>query len=280
MADVGVSSEAKRVVRLAVERFGRLDYLINNAAISDFRFLDEMEESFLDEMIRVNLKAPILMMQAALPQMKRQRFGRIVNASSISGHYADVAQGPYRITVNAYAPGIIETDMTREMIADRGGVQLRQIPAGRFGAVEDAAALVLLLCGESAGYITGEIIGVDGGMLRAQYPFRPIERTQHTTDGYFIHRGLLDRDTVMQIKGAILDRVLQPTVGETIRADADPMDPMNADDAAARVARFRKLGAVGDGSQRYERALSAERFVTLEDELHLGFLGQGFHLAV
>jgi 3-oxoacyl-[acyl-carrier protein] reductase len=198
-ADVGVSSEAKRVVGLAIERFGRLDYLINNAAISDFRFLDEMEESFLDEMIRVNLKAPILMIQAALPQMKRQRFGRIVNASSISGHYADVAQvaygstkagvemttklaaaelGPYGITVNAYAPGIIETDMTREMIADRGDVQLRQIPAGRFGAVEDAAALVLFLCGESAGYITGEIIGVDGGMLRAQNPFRAIERAQ------------------------------------------------------------------------------------------------------
>lgn len=196
-ADVGVSSEASRVVELAVERFGRVDYLINNAAISDFRFLDEMEESFLDEMIRVNLKAPILMMQAALPHMKAQRFGRIVNASSISGHYADVAQvaygstkaglemttklaaaelGPYGITVNAYAPGIIETDMTREMIADRGDVQLKQIPAGRFGSVDDVAALVLFLCSESAGYVTGEIIGVDGGMLRAQNPFRAIER--------------------------------------------------------------------------------------------------------
>lgn len=196
-ADVGYASEARRVVDRATEAFGRVDFLINNAAISDFRFLDEMEEEFLDDMIRVNLKAPILLMQAVLPHMKQRRFGRIVNASSISGHYADVAQiaygstkagiemttklaaaelGPYGITVNAYAPGIIETDMTRAMIEDRGDVQVRQIPAGRFGDVEDVASLVLFLCSEEAGYITGEIIGVDGGMLRAQNPFRAIDR--------------------------------------------------------------------------------------------------------
>lgn len=198
-ADVGNAEAVASVVGRAVDRWGSVDFLVNNAAVSWFAFLDEMTEEFLDETLRINLKGPILMTQAVIPHMQRQRFGRIVNASSISGHYADVGQvaygsskagvemltrlaaaelGPYGITVNAYAPGIIETDMTREMIADRGEVQLRQIPAGAFGKPEDVAGLVLYLCSDAGGYLTGEIIGVDGGMLRAQNPFRAIERAR------------------------------------------------------------------------------------------------------
>ncbi len=196
-ADVGNAADIRRVVDETVARWGRVDFLVNNAAISLFAFLDEMTESFLDETIRVNLKGPILMTQAVLPHMKAQRFGRIVNASSISGHYADVGQvaygsskagiemmtklaaaelGPYGITVNAYAPGIIATDMTRAMIEDRGDVQLRQIPIGEFGKPEDVAGLVMYLCSDAGRYVTGEIIGIDGGMLRAQNPFRAIDR--------------------------------------------------------------------------------------------------------
>ena len=196
-ADAGKPADVTRIVDETVAKWGRVDYLINNAAISLFAFLDEMTESFLDEMIRVNFKGPVLMTQAVLPHMKRQRFGRIVNASSISGHYADVGQvayggtkaavemmtkltaaelGPYGITVNAYAPGIIETDMTREMIAERGDVQVRQIPLGGFGDPQDVAGLVSFLCSDAGRYITGEIIGVDGGMLRAQNPSRAIDR--------------------------------------------------------------------------------------------------------
>lgn len=198
-ADAGSGPDAASVVERVLLSWGRVDFLVNNAAVSWFAFLDEMTEEFLDETIRVNLKGPVLMTQAVLASMKRQRFGRIVNASSISGHYADVGQvaygstkagvemltklaaaelGPYGITVNAYAPGIIETDMTRGMIEDRGDVQLRQIPAGAFGSPDDVAGLVMYLCSEAGGYITGEIIGVDGGMLRAQNPSRAIDRAQ------------------------------------------------------------------------------------------------------
>jgi 3-oxoacyl-[acyl-carrier protein] reductase len=196
-ADAADPAGIDRVVRETVGRWGRIDILVNNAAISEFAFLDEMTPEFLDETIRVNLKGPILMTQAVIPHMKRQRFGRIVNASSISGHYADVGQvaygsskagiemmtrlaaaelGPFGITVNAYAPGIIRTDMTRAMIEERGDLQVRQIPAGAFGTTDDVAALVSFLCSEAAGYVTGEIIGVDGGMLRAQNPSRAVDR--------------------------------------------------------------------------------------------------------
>jgi len=198
-ADVGDADGADRVVETTIAKWGRVDFLVNNAAVSWFAFLDEMSEQFLDETIRINLKGPILMTQRVIPHMKAQGFGRIVNASSISGHYADVAQvaygsskagvemmtklaavelGPYGITVNAYAPGIIETDMTREMIQERGETQLRQIPVGGFGDTSDVAGLVLFLCSDSGRYITGEIIGVDGGMLRAQNPSRAIDRAR------------------------------------------------------------------------------------------------------
>jgi 3-oxoacyl-[acyl-carrier protein] reductase len=120
-----------------------------------------------------------------------------VNASSISGRLADVgliAYGcskasvdmmtriaaaelaPYRITVNAFAPGIIATEMTREMIEERGSEQVKQIPLGRFGTPEDTASLVRFLCSPAADYITGEVIGVDGGMLKVQNPFRAVRR--------------------------------------------------------------------------------------------------------
>ena len=84
--------------------------------------------------------------------------------------------GPYGITVNAYAPGIIDTDMTHSMIEERGEEQVRQIPAGYFGEAADAAGLVLFLCSTEAAYITGEIVGVDGGMMKVQNPHRAIDR--------------------------------------------------------------------------------------------------------
>ena len=128
--------------------------------------------------------------------MKKNHFGRIVNASSISGKLADVGLiayacakigvdmltrisaaelAPYGITVNAYAPGIIFTEMTREMIETRGDQQVKQIPAWRFGKSEEVSGLVTFLCSEKAAYITGEIIGVDGGMMKVQNPYRAYE---------------------------------------------------------------------------------------------------------
>ena len=195
-ADLGIKAEADKVAAYAGSQWGRIDVLVNNAGIFDFCFLEVMSEEFFDQIYRTNLKSMIFMIQAAIPWMKKNRYGRIVNATSISGTLADVGLvayacskagvnlltkvsagelAPYGITVNAYAPGIVHTDMTDAMIKERGDQQLKQIPAGYFGKGEDVAGLVRFLCSEEAAYITGEIIGVDGGMMKVQNPGRAYE---------------------------------------------------------------------------------------------------------
>ena len=192
-ADVSRSGEAARVVEEVVKKWGRMDILVNNAGIFQFAFLEEMDEKFLDSLYSANFKSAFFMIKAALPWLQKSGEGRIVNASSISGRLADVgliAYGcskasidmltriaaaelaPHGITVNAYAPGIIATEMTREMIETRGSEQRKQIPCGSFGAPEHVAELVAFLCSHEAGYITGEVIGVDGGMFKVQNPIR------------------------------------------------------------------------------------------------------------
>ena len=198
-ADVGRMADAERVVGRVVETWGRLDILVNNAGVFQFAFLEEMDEAFLDSMFQSNFKSAFCMMKAALPWLKKGEHARILNASSISGRLADVgliAYGvskasidmltrvasaelaPYGITVNAYAPGILFTEMTREMIEARGSEQVKQIPVGRFGAPEDAAGLVRYLCSPGADYVTGEVIGIDGGMLKVQNPYRAYEHAR------------------------------------------------------------------------------------------------------
>jgi 3-oxoacyl-[acyl-carrier protein] reductase len=198
-ANVSTKTEAERVAAFAGDRWHRIDMLVNNAGIFDFTFIAEMSEEFFDNMYKTNLKSMLFMMQAVLPFMKSNHFGRIVNASSIAGKMADVglsAYGcakagvdmltriaaaefaPYGITVNAYAPGIIATDMTQPMIDSRGHIQINQIPMKRFGDPADVAGLVKFLCSHEASYITGEIIGVDGGMLKVQNPIRAYEYVQ------------------------------------------------------------------------------------------------------
>ena len=197
-ADISGRVEAQRCVQTVVDKWGRVDILVNNAGIFDFRFLDEMTDEFFDAIYATNLKGVILMMQAVIPHMKKGRFGRIINASSISGRFADVGLiayacakagvdmttriasaelAPHGITVNAFAPGIIDTDMTHSMIEERGHLQVKQIPAGYFGRPDDVAGLVVFLSSDSARYITGEIIGVDGGMMKVQNPYRAAERS-------------------------------------------------------------------------------------------------------
>lgn len=188
-ADLSREEEIKKVVAEIGEKFGRIDILVNNAGIFDFKFIDEMTGEYLDKVLNTNFKSQFFMLQNVAPYMKKNHYGRIVNASSISGHFADCGLvayaaskagvdmltkigaaelGPYQITVNAYAPGIIHTDMTDAMIKERGDEQVRDLCIGRFGNGEDVGALVGFLTSPEAGYLTGEIIGIDGGMFKVQ----------------------------------------------------------------------------------------------------------------
>jgi 3-oxoacyl-[acyl-carrier protein] reductase len=199
-ANVSKKSEAKRIVDFTGNRYERIDILINNAGIFDYSFIEEMTEDFFDRTYAINFKSVLFMIQAVIPWMKSKRYGRIINASSISGSLADVglsAYGcskagvnmltriaaaelaPYGITVNAYSPGIIATDMTKDMIDRQGHTQIKQIPARRFGDPADVAGLVRFLCSDGASYITGEIIGIDGGMLKVQNPNNAYEHVNN-----------------------------------------------------------------------------------------------------
>ena len=201
--DVSKKADVERIVAYVGEKCGRVDILINNAGIFDFVFLDEMTEDFLDNIINVNFKSAVLMTQACLPYMKKQMYGRVVNASSISAQLADVgligygcskaalnmftkiAAGelaPFNVTVNAYAPGITHTDLTDEMIRERGEQQAKQIALNRFGTCDEVAHLVAFLASPNASYVTGEIIGVDGGFFKVQNPYRAHEYAKGEID--------------------------------------------------------------------------------------------------
>lgn len=184
-ANVGDSTEARGLVEAAHEAFGRLDVLVNNAGIIRDSLLVRMSDEDFEAVVDVNLKSAFYCTKAAALIMRKQRYGRIVNMSSISGVSGNVGQVNYSaakagligmtktvarelagrgITANAVAPGFIETDMTAtlpEKVRESIG---QQIPAKRFGTVEDVAALVSFLSGEQAGYITGQVICVDGGL--------------------------------------------------------------------------------------------------------------------
>lgn len=187
--DISNQKFAIKSVEAVYNKWGRIDALINNAGIFDFCYIEDMTEEYLDRILGINFKTQFFMMKAVIPYMKQNKYGRIINASSISGHFADCGLvgygaskaavdmltkigaselGPYGITVNAYAPGIIHTDMTHEMIIERGSEQRKDMCLQRFGTPEDVAGLVRFLASEEAGYITGEIIGVDGGMFKVQ----------------------------------------------------------------------------------------------------------------
>ena len=199
-ADVSKNTEAKKIVTEVGNKYGRIDILVNNAGIFDFNFIEDMDEEYLDKVLDTNFKGQFFMLQAVIPYMKKNHYGRIANATSISGRFADVGLiayaaskaavnlmttigsaelAPYGITVNAYAPGIIHTDMTDAMIKERGDIQVQQISAHRFGTGADVAALVSFLVSPAACYITGEIIGIDGGFFKVQNAYRAYEYAEN-----------------------------------------------------------------------------------------------------
>ena len=183
--DVADSGEVKALMDTAVQTFGRIDILVNNAGITRDGLLMMMKETDFDAVISTNLKGAFLCMKAVARQMMKQRYGRIVNLSSVVGLRGNAGQVNYAaskagvigmtkslakelasrgVTVNAVAPGFMETDMTAAMPEDAKTATLAAIPMGRMGAAEDVAKTVAFLASEEAGYITGQVLAVDGGM--------------------------------------------------------------------------------------------------------------------
>jgi 3-oxoacyl-[acyl-carrier protein] reductase len=168
-----------------VQDFGRLDVLVNNAGITQDTLLLRMKEEQWDRVLDVNLKGTFLCIQAAAPVMLRQRSGRIINLASVVGMMGNAGQANYcaskagvigltksaarelaprSVTVNAVAPGYIETDMTRHL-SEKVKEEFRKIiPLARAGQSEDVAQAVLFLASDHAAYITGQVLGVNGGM--------------------------------------------------------------------------------------------------------------------
>ncbi len=185
-ADVASAEAVDALFRQALARFGRCDILVNNAGIIRDNLLLRLEAADFDAVLETNLKGAFLCARAALKPMLRQRFGRIVNMSSVVGLHGNPGQTNYaaakagligltralakevgsrQITVNAVAPGFIETDITSHLGDASRTALLERIPLGRLGTADDVAGLVGFLCTPAAAYITGQVIAVDGGLI-------------------------------------------------------------------------------------------------------------------
>ncbi len=183
--DVGLSKDVHALFAAAMEAFGRVDILINNAGITRDGLLMRMKDEDWDAVLDTNLKGAFYCCRSAAKIMSKQRSGRIVNISSVVGEMGNAGQANYcaskagligltksiarelarrNVTVNAIAPGFIITDMT-DALSDQVKEGLQgQIPLARLGEAQDIAHAVAFLASEQAGYITGQVLGVNGGM--------------------------------------------------------------------------------------------------------------------
>jgi 3-oxoacyl-[acyl-carrier protein] reductase len=185
VGNVTVSADVERMFEAATEAFGRVDILVNNAGITRDGLLMRMKDDDWDAVLNVNLKGAFLCTRAAFKVMSKQRYGRIINIASVVGQMGNAGQANYcaskagligltksnaremakrSITVNAVAPGFIATAMT-DALSDKVRTELTaQIPLERLGSADDIANAVVFLASESAGYITGHVLSVNGGM--------------------------------------------------------------------------------------------------------------------
>jgi 3-oxoacyl-[acyl-carrier protein] reductase len=183
--DVQSPEAIKEVFGRVLKEKNRIDVLVNNAGITRDGLAVRMKPADWDAVLRTNLDGAFLGIQQVLPGMMRNRWGRIINMSSVVGQAGSAGQvnyaaskaaligmskslaqelGSRSITVNVVAPGYIATDMTKDLPDDRKAKILAAIPLNRIGTAEDVAAAVQFLASEEAGYITGQVLGVNGGM--------------------------------------------------------------------------------------------------------------------
>ena len=185
VGDVSKSVDADRLVDEAMNTFGSVDILINNAGVTRDGLTVRMKDEDWDVVLDTNLKGAFYCIRAALKPMSKSKSGRIINISSVVGEMGNAGQANYcaskagllgltksvaremarrNITVNAITPGFIVTEMTDEMSDKAKQVMLSQIPLGKLGTVDDVAHSILFLASDEAGYITGQVLGVNGGM--------------------------------------------------------------------------------------------------------------------
>lgn len=184
-ANVTVSADVNKLVEQALSSFGHIDILVNNAGITKDNLLMRMSEADWDLVLNINLKGAFLCTQAVIRHMMKQRWGRIVNIASVVGVIGNAGQANYSaskagligltkstarevasrgITVNAVAPGFIDTGMTQKLTENVKQEFLKQIPVGYFGLPKDVANAVAFLASEEAHYITGQVLNVNGGL--------------------------------------------------------------------------------------------------------------------
>lgn len=185
-ADVSNFLEAENLVKETINHFGKLDILVNNAGVTRDTLIMRMKEEQFDDVININLKGVWNVCRHASRHLTRSNYGRIVNISSVSGLTGNIGQSNYtaakagvigltktlarefasrNITANVVAPGLIETNMTKDLPEDIVSNFLRNIPLNRLGQPEEIAHAVSFLVSDKAKYITGQVLTVDGGMV-------------------------------------------------------------------------------------------------------------------
>ncbi len=184
--DVSDEEQVKSTIKAAIAQFGKIDILVNNAGITRDQLVMRMKRADWDAVLQTNLTSAYLCIQAVMSSMLKQRWGRIINITSVFGQMGQAGQANYSaskagligltmaiarevgsrsITCNAIAPGFIETAMTAVLSDEFKQTAVKQIPLGRVGSPEDVASAVAFLASDDASYITGHVLNVNGGML-------------------------------------------------------------------------------------------------------------------